>query len=331
MNDLVIEVGIPSANNKHTIRETLESLTKQSRKPDRIIIVDNSTDSTPEIIKRISETTEVDVDIYTQSNRGNGVGGARQDIYEKFQGDILACIDTDNKVHTDWIKEHIQFHKENPKFGILSNSDSSNEPINDPKNSDYFGQSNCSLKKEALKNVNGWDRHFARGEDWDIRIRLWSSGVKSYATTRINEEETIGTEGKGSFIKRVKMWSKKKLSSPSSAFFLNKYGLWYLRFHPKHVIGDILSIISIVSIVTSSLLLLSGLYLISVALITVPILFALTYTYYKGPKKKNRWFHRSDFVAFPVFFILAISFISSIIELIGNDYDWNYNGFNGEM
>ena len=95
---LTIAVGIPTANNEDTIRETLESLLRQTVQPDRIIIIDASTDSTPNIVRSVNKNTSVPIEIHQQSTRGQGVGGARQDIYDLLEEDILACLDTQKKV-----------------------------------------------------------------------------------------------------------------------------------------------------------------------------------------------------------------------------------------
>lgn len=331
MGELDIVIGIPTANNEDSIKETLDSIINQSRKPDRIIVVDNSTDSTPRIIDRIDRSVDVRVDLYKQSNKGHGVGGARQDIYECFQGDILVCIDTDNRVSKTWIEEHANFHKKNPEFGILSNTSpaSSSRVIDNPKNSDYFGQSSCSLKKSALEKVDGWDRWFARGEDWDMRIRLWCAGINSYAKNDINKNrEKIGIEGRGSFAEKTKLWASKKMSAPSSAFFLEKYGAWYLKFHPAHVLGDLASIVSVLSLLTFPVSLYSDRHLVSIVLLGLPLSLSLIYVYNKGPKKRDEFkIEVSDMIALPIFFILCFSFLDSLIKLLYKDYNWNYAGF----
>ena len=328
MDDLVIEVGIPTANNEDTIEETLETLASQNRKPDRVIIVDNSTDSTPKIVKEFSKNANLQIDLYKQSSPGKGVGRARQDIFEKFQGDVLACIDTDNILKKNWLEEHAIFHQEHTDFGILSNTSGESREIIQPKESDYFGQSNCSLTKEALSKVEGWDPWFSRGEDWDIRIRLWRAGVKSYAKREINlAAKQIGTEGEGSFFDRIKLWSKKKISAPSSALFLKKYGMWYVNFHPKHFVGDMLSIYSILSLILAPIIYLLGNIYLFLVFLTVPILNSMIYAYYKGPQKRQGFsLQISDFIALPIFFVLSISFITSLIDLMFNEYDWNYDG-----
>ena len=328
MGDLRVEVGIPTANNEDTIGETLRTVVSQTRTPDRIIIVDNSTDSTPEIINNIAEGTDVEIDVYPQSDSGNGVGRARQDIYEKFRGDVLICLDTDNKVREDWIKNHVDFHRENSEFDILSNTggEGSSGPTNNPKDPDYFRQHNCSLTKEVLEDVGGWDPWFPRGEDWDMRLRLWCAGANSYSKSEINSKK-IGSEGTGGMRELTKIWVNKKVSAPSSAFFLKKYGKWYLKFHPKHPIADFLSFSSLMFLLVSPV----ALYytpLLTTILLSFPLLSSFIYAYYKGPGQRDNFaVQKEDAIGAIVFFVLSISFICSLIDLIRNKYSWNYGGF----
>jgi glycosyltransferase involved in cell wall biosynthesis len=94
LEDVSIAVGIPTMNTAATIRETLESLVDQTRQPDRIIVVDASTDETPEIIEEFAEQTDVIITLRRQSETGRGVGSAQQEIYDASTEDILACLDT---------------------------------------------------------------------------------------------------------------------------------------------------------------------------------------------------------------------------------------------
>lgn len=73
MGELDITIGIPIANNEDTIKQTLNLLTNQSRKPDRIIIVYHSTDSTPRIIDRTDHSVDIRIDLYKRSNTTSGV------------------------------------------------------------------------------------------------------------------------------------------------------------------------------------------------------------------------------------------------------------------
>ena len=91
---LEVAVGIPTKDNAATIAQTLESLRAQTRMPDRLIIVDNSSDDTREIITSYADDGW-SIDILDQPREGVGVGAARAAIHAEFDGDILCCLDTE--------------------------------------------------------------------------------------------------------------------------------------------------------------------------------------------------------------------------------------------
>lgn len=317
-------VGIPTMNNALTIERSLRQLQKQTRLPDRVIIVDNSSDSTQNIIENISTKLDFSVDIYQQPRHGRGVGAARDKIHQQFDGDLLLCLDTNNSVNNKWVETHIKFHKNNPSYGVLSNSSDTgvDRSIQNPLRSEYFGQSNCSIKKSALEVTDGWDPWFHRGEDWDLRIRLWTAGVKSWAKNDIasNRFEQNVTSEIGSWFRT------KVLFDPSSVQFLRKYGLWYIRFHPLHVIGDFASIVGIISLLLAPIGMLVN-TLLTVIQILIPLLLSIGFMYYKGPRKRGKFIPAANEVgSLLVFYALGLSAIKNLMR-IGKHEDWNYKGF----
>ena len=319
-----IAVGIPTMNSAATIKETLESLTEQTRTPDRIIVVDASTDETPDIVESVAEETEVPITLRRQSERGRGVGGARQDMYEELTEDILACLDTQKRVDDDWIETRIKFHEAHPNYGVLSGAPIDGESIDSPaesvKDPYYLRQSNCSITKEALDRVNGWDPWMARGEDWDLRIRLWRAEVQSWVKSDL-ACEFIEVDDPNEVITKI-------LDRPSSVDYLRKYGLWYAWFHPIHVLGDVASIGSLFLLLVAPLLAAVGVTA-ALGLLVIPVLGAATYLYLKSFRNRRRLrdFETVHLFVLPRFFVLGVTALQQLLG--GGDYDWNYGGFDG--
>ena len=68
----VITATIPVRNGEAFLLQTLESLARQTRKPDRVIVIDNcSTDTTPSIVKNFKEFPVE----YTRNPKDLGVVG----------------------------------------------------------------------------------------------------------------------------------------------------------------------------------------------------------------------------------------------------------------
>jgi glycosyltransferase involved in cell wall biosynthesis len=318
---LTIAVGIPTANNEDTIRETLESLLRQTVQPDRIIIIDASTDSTPNIVRSVNKNTSVPIEIHQQSTRGQGVGGARQDIYDLLEEDILACLDTQKKVGSRWIETRLQFHRGNPEYDILSgmrSTESVDRPATGPKDTNFLRQSNCSIRKSALDRVEGWDPWMARGEDWDLRIRLWTSGAQAYIKSDLGCEFIEHDDSRSAF--------GKILSRPSSADFLRKYGLWYAQFHPIHSLGDIASLGSCFLVLFAALGITQS--LLALSLLIGPLAGSLIYLWLKAFRSGDDVSDLKPLHAVIAvrFFLLGYTFARKLI--FSTNHDWNYGGFN---
>lgn len=318
-DDYSVTVGIPTRNNENTIERTLQLLADQTRLPDRVLIVDASTDETPSIVREFARETSMSVDCYEQSSRGRGVGAARQDIYERFDGGLLVCLDTNRYVESDWIERQVAFHEANPDYDVLSATywSSWDQEVDSPKKGFFFQQANCSIKRDALDRVEGWDPWLPRGEDWDMQIRLWLSGAKAYAKSGLHGHEIAETE-ESTF--------SKALGRPSSVAFLRKYGWWYARFHPEHPAGDAASVFSIFALLAMPLLLIVEPVLGYLSFLSVVMLTGV-FIYMKAIRYRSTFEIRvSDFRLAPRFFVLGYT---ALREFRTGDFPWNYGGVDG--
>ncbi len=240
-------VGI-CTKNVRDIEVQLEALLNQTVKPEEIVFVDASTDNTPEKIRSMLEG-KINFKIIKQ--RGQGLGDARQEIFEyaKDKYDLIVFLDTDRIPKMDWFENHIKFHERDAKISILSGRlvERDYEVESPFKDVNYFIQCNCSVKTDALKKIGGYDRRFKRGEDWDTAIRLYMSGARSVVSRKVAVR----------YAEKESTWLniKKKLNRPSSIPFLLKYKLWYAKVYPTHVIGDIIGLMMLFLLLISIALL----------------------------------------------------------------------------
>jgi glycosyltransferase involved in cell wall biosynthesis len=319
MSVVIFEVGIPTMNNQRTIWQTLAAFVNQSILPDRIHIIDASDDWTPHIIKLFQEQIDppfaLEVERQTDSS---GVGAARARIYEKFEGDILACFDTNAKPGRRWVEKHIQTHREYSLVGIVSGTrkEGISEIVSNPHDRRFLIQNNCSIKAKALDKVDGWDRNFDRGEDWDLAIRLWRSGLKTYVRSDLRRKG-IGSESLNNRLQT-------RLGRPSSVRFLRKYGVWYAKFHPAHVLGDFASVASILSGILAFLFI--GIFGVkSLILFIIPILGTIGYLVIESHVRTTGGFD-IEFASqkVPMFFLFGYTAVREII--FGPGGGWNYGG-----
>ena len=104
-----ISVVIPVYNGETTIRETLDSVLRQSVQPDEILVFnDGSTDDTGAILRSYRDTIRV----FTGPN--NGVARARNFLCEKTKGDAIALLDADDLWHPRYLELQIQLLSKYP-------------------------------------------------------------------------------------------------------------------------------------------------------------------------------------------------------------------------
>lgn len=112
-------VVIPCYNESGTIKSCLEALKDQS-KIDEIIVVDNnSTDATVDIVKR-QKKIDPRIKLVTESRQG--VQFARNKGFDAAKSDILARIDADTVVRSDWAEAIVSYYSDeaNKKVGVAS-------------------------------------------------------------------------------------------------------------------------------------------------------------------------------------------------------------------
>lgn len=102
----MISIAIPAFNEEKTLYKCLDALCKQTTKePYEVIVVDNnSTDNTSEIIKRYTKKYPFRYVLETQK----GAGPARYRGFEEAKGDIILTTDADTVVPPQWIEELVK-------------------------------------------------------------------------------------------------------------------------------------------------------------------------------------------------------------------------------
>ncbi|MCK5587372.1 MAG: glycosyltransferase [Candidatus Lokiarchaeota archaeon] len=106
-----VSVVIPVHNSEDTIGACLESMFNLDYPHDKleVIVVDDSTDKTPEIVKRFNVH-------HIRLRKRVGIGYARRIGVEKAKGELAASTDSDCRADPNWLKELIN-HFERPEVG----------------------------------------------------------------------------------------------------------------------------------------------------------------------------------------------------------------------
>ena len=190
-----ISVIIPIYNNEETMERCLGAIFNQTRKPDEVIVVDCSTDSTPEIIKNKFPKVRLYHGSYRRwpsIQRNIGVKHA--------SGDILAFTDGDVIVEPDWLEEIEKAHEShdvvggstanaNPEkiFGWLSYIMEFTDVIPGSKARyvRHLPTCNMSYKKEIFEKHGGFPEDIEISEDRLFHYKLLDKGEKIWFEPKI--------------------------------------------------------------------------------------------------------------------------------------------------
>jgi glycosyltransferase involved in cell wall biosynthesis len=249
-----VSVIVCSYNGEGRIRQTLESLQKQSYKNMEVIVVDDgSTDGTSKVAK------EYDFKLI-RFGRNRGLAVARNQGVKESTGEIVVFTDDDCVADKDWIKNLTKTYAENPeaqgvggrieaystdtlleKYAYFTRHpiyvhrpyiESHHRIINYLR--DFLGMNdskllkdgqkirgmmgaNSSFRRSIIEEVGERDEQFRNyGEDWDLNIRLSKIGASLIYSDKAVIRHKHRTIFK-SFIKHM-----------------FKYGEVYYTMHKKH-------------------------------------------------------------------------------------------------
>lgn len=110
---LTLSLIIPTYNEERHITHCLDSIARQSRMPDEVIVVDNnSTDGTVSLVKKYPFVRVI-------KERKQGLIYARNTGFQAAKGDILGRVDADSVLITEWTEVVLShFQKNHQTSGV---------------------------------------------------------------------------------------------------------------------------------------------------------------------------------------------------------------------
>lgn len=187
----MITVVIPSYNSEATIDRCLQSLKMQSFTGRyEIILVDSSTDRTPEIVTgRHSDVT------FTHLKEKTDPGTARNLGASRAQGDVIAFIDSDCVATTEWLERISESYCSGISAvgGAVRNGNQEGDLIalagyiaefrefipGQPKREvRHIPTCNISYRKEIFESFGGFNKEYYPQEDLVFNYRLHAAGEK---------------------------------------------------------------------------------------------------------------------------------------------------------
>ncbi|WP_315790564.1 glycosyltransferase [Fischerella sp. JS2] len=182
----LFSIVIPTYNSEKTIRQTIESVLKQTFSDFELIIInDGSTDSTLEVI---SEFQDSRIKIFSFENAGGNV--SRNRGLERATGEFVSFLDADDLWTFDKLESQLNALKANPQAAVAySWTDYIDEQgkfllsgTHITANGNVYEQllisnflengSNPLIRRKALLELGGFDEHLTAAQDWDMWLRL---------------------------------------------------------------------------------------------------------------------------------------------------------------
>lgn len=203
----LISIIIPVYNRANVICNAIDSALKQSYRNIEIIVVDDcSTDNTLEIVKQYGDKI-----IVIRHTENLHVSAARNTGMNKAQGEYIAFLDSDDEWYDNKIELQISFMQEHNYEISCTNFvsyylnergiEQKNRPYSEINLEDclwgiYFAPgSTLLINKNILKKIGGYNIKYKRIEDWELFIRILSSGYKigflQKCTTKIISSNNI--------------------------------------------------------------------------------------------------------------------------------------------
>jgi len=233
-----ISVIIPAFNAEDTIAHCLQALENQtypSTKIEVIIVDDDSTDKTGEIVKAMNN-----VRLLSQKKSGPAV--ARNLGAENAKGEILLFTDADCAPKTDWIEKMVSPFSESEIVGVKGRYQSNQkslvarfvqleyedkyERMSQHRYIDFIDTYSAAYRRDIFLSNGGFDPIFKTSsvEDQEFSFRLAKQGLKMV----FEPEAVVNHSGHA---KTVVSYFRKK-------YKIGYWKVWVHRLHPEKIIND---------------------------------------------------------------------------------------------
>ncbi len=182
----LISVIIPAYNSEKTIRETVESVFKQTFSDFELIVInDGSTDATLKIVSSIQDPR---LKVFSYPNAGLAV--SRNRGFSLSKGEFIAFLDADDLWTEDKLEAQLKALQDNPEAAVayswIDCIDESGkffrQGFHITENGDIYAKlflipfvttgSLPLIRREALIEVGGFDESLAASQDHDMYLRL---------------------------------------------------------------------------------------------------------------------------------------------------------------
>jgi glycosyltransferase involved in cell wall biosynthesis len=194
---LTISVVIPTYQRRALVLDAIESVMRQTRPAEEIIVVDDgSTDGTADALRR-----EYGARIRLVSQRNRGPSGARNTGVALSCGDVLAFLDDDDRWRSSHLATIEALASGHPEAVLVSTCRNATFGEDEPEDAmcvdmterlllatEWVGApSGVSVRRHAYLAVGGFDERIRFAEDLDLYLRLSLLGPMALISGRTFE------------------------------------------------------------------------------------------------------------------------------------------------
>jgi glycosyltransferase involved in cell wall biosynthesis len=248
----------PARNEERNLERTIQSIVAQTVHPVRWIIVnDGSSDATPDIIDRYSQTYPwiQRLDMPARRDRSfaakaNAVNTAFSSIgHEKF--DVIGNIDADITFEKDYLEFLLQKFAEIPDLGVAGTpllAEGGYDTAKDSFEGENYVAGPCQLfRRSCFEEIKGYVPNRAGGVDWiavtTARMKGWKT--RSFSEKRYFHHRNFGTAERSS-LSAIYSYGKKDYYLGGSPIW-EVFRIAYRSMKPPVLLGGVALALGFVS------------------------------------------------------------------------------------
>lgn len=206
-----VSVIVPMHNSEKYIEECIKSILNQTYKNIEIIVIDdNSTDKSMEILKSFSDTRLK----ILQSSQNLGAANARNKGIDEAKGEYICFIDSDDYWVLDKIEKQVKFLEENDYIFIYADyaylrTNGTTHIAHVPKSIGYeealknttIFTSTVMFNMNYLTKTDIYMPNIKRGQDTATWWSVLKKGIRAYAINEVLAYYRVGEKSSLSFNK----------------------------------------------------------------------------------------------------------------------------------
>ncbi len=181
-----VSVIIPAYNRCAMLLEAIDSVLAQSTPAFELIVIDDgSTDGTAEQLKRLTETTRIEI----ERTDHRGPAAARNRGVAIARAPLVAFLDSDDLWSPAKLERQLAFMRDNPACAISQTNEiwiRNGRRVNpghrhrkragdifiDSLRTCLIAMSSVMMRTELFRSSGGFDEHLAAAEDYDLWLRI---------------------------------------------------------------------------------------------------------------------------------------------------------------